>query len=876
MIIAVVLIGFDRAYYLLKMSLDWIPAREITPKERGNRGIIPTKKNHLGEVQYESCLERDLLLLAIHCPGVTHIRHQPETITYTDKKGKPRRYTPDVYLEFVDGNRYLIEVKFEDDIISNKLKYEERWEAARRHAFETGMKFIVLHENQIRKPRMFNVWFTLGPSKCHINDGYMDKINQIIPSTGVEYNSLCHVIAKEFGVNISKAAQIVCYAIYHGLVFIENFSNIRLSPSTLLYRLSDANRPPFALLYEDFCENQVNDDSESNTSHLHSLSTSEITSPNCDSRLEDREKMMMEWFKRPKYLRTTQWRADFCNKWNISKSQFYRLLERYVENGRRGLKSMNGNAGRKTVFDEIVLKNMELGRDFFIKNTLVTFSQAYNHLRKLCEDDGATPPSFSAFKKFVYRNSRKLDRDSRKGKEYVKTYYQPSLKSFQGAYQCLQVVEFDNSCCNIFIADEEKREYVDRPKMTAGIDCKSGMITGFNVSHFDSSSRSVLEALVQTILPKNDYTEVFNTQHDWSIQGIPVAILVDNGMDYRAKNLADFCKRYDIILEFVPIRTPRYKAYIEQFFNVLTKAMFQESLPGVDVSLTRRLIDPALKPEKDATLTLSELEEWMHKWIVDTYHHTNRYADHKYAPHYLLNEIEDKKNRIILPLPRESPTDPQEIDELYLSILQPTKRKLSKNGVQWEFLFYNNTQLSSLFHKIGDVQIEFLRDRRDVRRVWVIDPESNVPFLVGLGMGWGKALLETYNDKPVTESEWIKRVRWLQKRIKKTVSPYLFKTHISAQMRLEAVENAKKEQKKVRREREKTNETIRKGFDEKLLVFGKDNKKVGHENEIVDFPEYIPNKMSNATVNEEKASLATYVPKMLSTSEYPKKKLPGE
>ncbi|NMC04857.1 MAG: DDE-type integrase/transposase/recombinase [Candidatus Lokiarchaeota archaeon] len=654
------------------MSLDWIPARAITPKEKGNRGIIPTKKNQLGEVQYESCLERDLLLLAIHCPGVKLIHHQPETISYTDSKGKLRRYTPDVYLEFIDGNRYLIEVKYEEDIIANKSKYEERWEAARQHANNTAMKFIVLHEGQIRKPRWFNVWFTLGSSKCRTNDRYMDKINQIIPSTGVEYNSLCHILAKEFDVNLGKAAQIICFAIYHGLVYIENFSTKRLSAVTFIFGLTSIKTPPFTLLYNDFNEDQINDDFKSDSKQFHALSKKEIALPNQDSHLEDREKMMLEWYERPKYLRTAQWRECFCNKWGISKSQFYRLLKRYEENGRKGLLSRIGNAGRKVVFDEIVMRNMELGRKFFIMNNLATFNQAYNHLRKICEDDGVTLPSFSAFKKFIYRNSKKMDRDSKKGTEYVKTFYNPSLKSFQGACQCLQVVEFDNSFCNIFIADEEKREYLDRPKMTAGIDCRSGMITGFNLSHFDSSSRSVLEALVQTIPPKNDYTEMFNTQHEWPIQGIPVAILVDNGMDYRAKKLADFCKRYDIILEFVPIKTPRYKAYIEQFFNVLTKAMLQESLPGVDIGLSRRLVNPDLKPEKNAALTLDELEEWMHKWIVDTYHFTNRYDDHKYAPHFLINETEDKKTRIILPLPRESPTSPQDIDELYLSILQPT------------------------------------------------------------------------------------------------------------------------------------------------------------------------------------------------------------
>ncbi len=93
------------------MNTDWTSARRISPKSVGNRGIIATNKSPIGVVEYESCIERDLLLLAIHDPAVIEIRYQPKTIYDTDSKGKQRKYTPDIYLEFRDGKRLLLEIK---------------------------------------------------------------------------------------------------------------------------------------------------------------------------------------------------------------------------------------------------------------------------------------------------------------------------------------------------------------------------------------------------------------------------------------------------------------------------------------------------------------------------------------------------------------------------------------------------------------------------------------------------------------------------------------------------------------------------------------------------------------------------------------------
>ena len=178
------------------------------------------------------------------------------------------------------------------------------------------------------------------------------------------------------------------------------------------------------------------------------------------------------------------------------------------------------------------------------------------------------------------------------------------------------------------------------------------MITGYNISFFPSSSQTILEVLVQSILPKGEFKNTYSTEFEWKIEGFPVLILVDNGMDYKSNALREFCKKYDIILEYVPIRTPRYKAIIEQWFNILHKGLVGEDVPATRPLLKTRLENPDLKPETDAVLTLQELDSWLHKWIIDEYHYSNQYDDHVPAPSLRLKAVQDGKTDLILPSPR--------------------------------------------------------------------------------------------------------------------------------------------------------------------------------------------------------------------------------
>lgn len=496
------------------MSIDWTPARRISPKSQGNRGFITTSKSPISVVEYESCIERDLLLLAIHDPAVIGIRYQPNTIFYTDSTGKQRKYTPDIYLEFKDGKQLLIEIKPSEEVYNNSKNFEERWAAAREWADPRGIKFLVVTDSQIKTSRWMNVWFTLGPSRCNENVKYMKKLNHIISNEGEEYNYLCKKVSDEFAIDIGKAAQIICYAIYHGFVFVDTFSTNPLTNATIIKRLDKNRTVIFSPLWTEILEEgETFDDFNSELNR----NEEKVCSPTLESGKEDesfikRKKMVEEWLNQP--VKTDVWRESYFYTWGLQKSQIYRYIKRYLEEGEKGLLSRRENAGRSKKYVGKLKDLVEESRRVYLKPN-GTLRLAYAKLEELCTKESISIPTFHAFKGYVRYNTTSIEKAQKRGQDVVKSQFNPSLRSFQDGIMPLQVIQMDNTRLDIFPVDESIRESLATPYLTAAIDCFTGLITGFSVSFYPSSAQTIINVLTQTILSKDEYCKEYETQHEW-------------------------------------------------------------------------------------------------------------------------------------------------------------------------------------------------------------------------------------------------------------------------------------------------------------------------------------------------------------------------
>lgn len=810
------------------MSIDWIPSgstRTISPKELGNRGIFPSFKVPGGIVEYESCLERDFFLECHHSPDVVKLQHQPITIHYQDQNGAARRYTPDVYVEFRDGYKGLFEIKYESEVQERGHEYEERWAKAKEWANERGIIFSVLTERNIRSPRWFNVWFTWGSSKSHSIESYLGKLKALIPEAGERYDQLCYKLSETEGIGINKAAQILCNAIYHGLVFLDSFSSKQISNNSLI-RPTKGNR---VLAFEPLREalklgeapkeqHFAGDAIERDPISLPQRPSDQI-SHRIPEKYEKITKLKLSvvkaWLNQPKLNRTPEWRDAFCKTWNVNEKTAYKWAATFRIEGIEGLIPKYQKSGRQLTYSPETLDLMEKARQIYLQ-PLSTLKLSYAELVNLCKAQNFSVPPEPAFRTYVYRNTTVSEFARKRGRTYFKANFTPSLESFQGAFAPMQIIQVDNTSFDVFPVDSEHREGLSTPFMTTAIDCYTRMITGFNLSYFPSSSRTILEVLVQTILPKDAYTATYGTQQTWPIHGFPVMILVDNGLDYRSDALKAFCKEYDIIVEYVPIRTPRFKAFIEQWFNLLHKALVAEKVGGLRPLLKERLENPDLKPEAKSVLSLQELETWLHKWVIDEYHFTNSYDEHAPAPYLRWQDYQAGQTKVLLPLPREPPVDKKEVDLVYLSMLEREDRKLTSKGIVWEHLRYNNKALGKLHDTIGDQKVDVLLNSRDIRCVWVIPPDSSTPIKVELASGWAQTIANVHGDKPIHASAWKKDVSLLKNHLKLRISPFLYQREMSRLQREELLRTAEKNTKTARKEQEKVKETERKSIDLKM------------------------------------------------------------
>lgn len=119
------------------------PARKVVTRSPHRRvGYIPCSWLQPDHIAYESLLEASFVRIALLCPHLQRIRHQPLRLELGDKLGT---YTPDFLLR-CHGLKYLVvEVKPSDHI----AKHQETLNAAKEKLHELGYEFIICTEQNI-------------------------------------------------------------------------------------------------------------------------------------------------------------------------------------------------------------------------------------------------------------------------------------------------------------------------------------------------------------------------------------------------------------------------------------------------------------------------------------------------------------------------------------------------------------------------------------------------------------------------------------------------------------------------------------------------------------------------------------------------------
>ena len=302
---------------------------------------------------------------------------------------------------------------------------------------------------------------------------------------------------------------------------------------------------------------------------------------------------------------------------------------------------------------------------------------------------------------------------ARYGREYARKKYRNSSVAPATMY-LLERVEVDHTPLNLFVIDEKTQLVQGRPYVTWMIDCHTRMILGFYLSFSPPSIEAVFRCLKHTISDKAYVREQYpDIQHDWPCYGIPVLILVDNGLEFHSHDLRRATFELGTHYQFCPPRTPWFKPMVERSLRTLAE-QFAHLLPGT--SFANWFDRYGYDPLKEGIITMSELVHALHVWIIDIYAQSY-HRGLKQTPYAAWQKGEEF-------------VTPKTIDPERLSLVlsQQKDRVLGHAGIELHGLRYNGEELHLLRKQMGDrLKVQVRYDPDDLGSINVLHPMTKEP-----------------------------------------------------------------------------------------------------------------------------------------------------
>lgn len=432
------------------------------------------------------------------------------------------------------------------------------------------------------------------------------------------------------------------------------------------------------------------------------------------------------------YRRTKADVEKRAKKYESHISTLYRWIKIYEETEEVSslLPNKGGSPrGKSKLLPEVETIVQTAIENVYLKKRRRSVKATCREIERLCRAAGGLPVPGE---KTVRRKIALIKEREKVAKRYspkrARENFDPIQGEFPHAEYPLANVQIDHTKLDIIIVDEVYRQSIGRPWITLAIDVFSRLIFGFSISLDAPSNLSVGLCLTHGILPKETWLEKIGVEGTWSGWGLPKAIHADNASEFRGNMLRRACEEYGMNLEWRPIGKPHYGGHIERLMGTFGSEI--HDLPGTTFSNTvdRRDYDS----EKEAVMTLRELEKWLVTFIVGEYH--ERY-------HEGINTTPVAKWREGLLGNDEKPgtgLPPRIIDgeKLRLDFLPPVKRTVQQYGVQLDEVYYNHDILRRYINAKDEKNRHlkksfiFKRDPRDISEIYFYDPELKHYFTI--------------------------------------------------------------------------------------------------------------------------------------------------
>lgn len=396
----------------------------------------------------------------------------------------------------------------------------------------------------------------------------------------------------------------------------------------------------------------------------------------------------------------------------ISRSTTWRLLALLRENDGRTSALEPRRSGPKLGSFHLLPQVGDLIDRVLRERYLVTerpsFRRIVVEIRAECAARGFQPPARQTVKTRLDAMDQREVLRKRKGAKIARQKFEPRAGALN-VMRPLEVVQIDHTLADIILVDQAERKPLARPWLTLAIDIATRIVLGVYVSFDAPSVLSLGLCLDHCVQPKSIRVPDTLEELYWPTAGIPQAVHVDNGRDFRSEAFQSACDEWGISIDYRPPGQAHYGGHIERLIGTTMGAV--HVLPGMTQS------SPKEKGEYDsvgkASMTLEEFETWLHLEIC-RYHN---------APHSGLGRS---------PIAAWADLDGddggrQVVDReaFRISFLPSEHRQLGRTGIKLFSIGYWSDAFGPLIARSeGKVVVKY--DPRDMSSIWVLGRDSRV------------------------------------------------------------------------------------------------------------------------------------------------------
>ena len=423
---------------------------------------------------------------------------------------------------------------------------------------------------------------------------------------------------------------------------------------------------------------------------------------------------------------------EISKKHNVGYSTIYRWLNAFNATGM--LSSLaptkrSGGKDKSRLSEEVVILMDEIIDTYYANRQQRTKKNTAIEVIRLCKNAGLPPPHYNTVYNRIKMKGKGKILIGRLGYNDVNQKIAPTPGTYDAAKNPLDIVQIDHTLLDFIVVSEDDRTPIGRPYITLAIDIYSRMVAGLYVSLDPPGALGTGICLSNSILPKEDICAKYQLKSEWPIWGVMRNVHLDNAKEFKGKMIFRASEEYGFTVNWRPKGKARYGAHIERLLGTFSKKI--HALPGT--TFEDKKYRSNYNSEKTASMTLSELEKWLHIQIVDVYHN-EKHSALGTSPLSLFEEAIFGSNRregIGVPLMQFN------ADKVRLDFLPIVKRTIQRSGVVIDHIHYYSDIFRNYLHEEAwngsdrfakrkkSGSYIFKRDPRDISKIYFLDEKES-------------------------------------------------------------------------------------------------------------------------------------------------------